>query len=154
MRVRFWGLCLLACVAPIRGAWGGGLEPSAPSQLLEIRTFGTPCSAAGSIALDLRTLKDGSTIIGYALPAKQVAVIRSVRFDAATTAATSVTVFLETAGNFLSYVEGISDAAGRFEGTFTFDPGVAVSNLANFCVRTQTGGSIAATANGFLAKDR
>jgi hypothetical protein len=99
-------------------------------------------------------LKDGSTVIAYVLPAKQLAIIRNVRFDAATTAATSVTVFLENAGNFVSYVEGISDATGRFEGTFNFDPGVAVSNLTNFCVRTQTGGSIAATATGFLAKDK
>jgi len=156
MRVLGRALCALFCLAPVASSWAAPLGPSAPSQFLQVRTFGTACAtvSTGSVRLDLRTLKDGSTTFAYEIPAKQVAVIRSVRFDAAAAAATSVTVFLEMAGNYVAYTEGFTDAAGRFQGVFAFDPGVEVSNLANFCVRTQTGGSIGAIATGFLTKDK
>jgi hypothetical protein len=152
MRVCLWSALLVTVFTGNAGA--GPLEPSAPSQVLQVRTFGTTCPAPGAVALDLRTQTDGSVVFGYALPAKQVAVIREVRFDAAASAGTSVTVFVENDGNYLGYLEGITDAAGRFQGTITFDPGAAIANLSQFCVRTMSGGSIAATATGFLAKDK
>jgi hypothetical protein len=157
MRLRARLLSVVLCLAPLAPAWAGPLAPSLPSQLLQIRTFGNPCAFAetGSIRLDLRTLKDGSTVFNYTLPAKQVAVIRSVSFDAVGSfAGASVTAFIKNKGNFLTYVQGYSNADNRLLGTVTFDPGVEISDLSNFCVQTLNGLQISAVATGFIAKDK
>jgi hypothetical protein len=155
MRFRAWTLCALLCAAPIAHVWAGPLEPSLASQVLLVKTS-TPCAIAqtGSHSFDERILKNGGAISSYEVPAKKVAVIRSVRFNANAEAGTSVTVILDSGGNGVAVVDGITDAAGHFDGTFEFDPGLPVSSLANLCIRTGGVGSVSAMANGFLARDK
>jgi hypothetical protein len=159
MCIRLLRLSLLAavlCLAPLSETRAGPLAPSVPSQILQVRTFGTACATIGNEAyrFDLLTTKSGSAVFSYEVPAKQVAVIRSIRFSVATTASTSTLVILENAGNLITYHSGVSEANGAFEGTFEFDPGLVVSSLANLCIRRQGGGQVAANLTGFLAKDK
>lgn len=137
----------------------GSLDPTAPSQVVQIRTFGTACSGSGGQVLDLRTNKDGSATLNYVLPPKHVLVARQVRFDAFPGAGQGVIVELTLGGNLIAYSVGTGDstpglANGHYQGTFEFDPGLVVSDISKLCITTQNGASPFATAVGFLAKDK
>jgi hypothetical protein len=134
-------------------AHAGVLEPAKPSQVVHLRTFGTQCSNGGGI-IDLRTYPDGLTEFPYALPPKQVVVVRRVDYQATPGAGTQVFVALEIAGNLVATKAGFGGSNGIFEGSFEFDPGLVVSDISKFCVRTQNGSFVFATATGFLTKNK
>jgi hypothetical protein len=157
MRVRPLSLAVLVLATAAAPAAAGPLEPSAPSQLVQLRTFGTACDQFGAIRIDLRTLGDGSTAHNYTLPPKRVLVVRSVRFDAYPGPGTGVFVSLELAGNLIALSGGTGSSnagieGGHYQGVFEFDPGLEVSDVSKFCITTQNGGTVNATAVGFLAK--
>jgi hypothetical protein len=157
MVVRSLTLALLILASAAPAAVAGPLEPSAPSQLVQLRTFGNQCDEFGGHRIDLRTLGDGSTVYNYALPPKRVLVVRSVRFDANPGAGAGVFVSLTVGGNLIAVSAGTGSANvglenGHYQGVFEFDPGLEVSDVSKLCITTQNGAMPFATAVGFLTK--
>ena len=130
------------------------LEPTRASQVVQLRTFGTTCTTGSGTAIDLQTRPDGSVAFNYAIPPKQVLVVRRVSFEVAPGPGQTGISSLELGGNLIRTAIGVGDGAGVFTREFEFEPGLVVADVSRFCAYLQGVGSITVYATGFLARDK
>jgi hypothetical protein len=133
-------------------ATAGSLEPTQASQVVQLRTFGTTCATGSGTAIDLQTRPDGLVAFNYAIPPKQVLVVRRVSFEVAPGPGQTGISSLELGGNLIRTAIGVGDGAGVF--TREFEPGLVVADVSRFCAYLQGVGSITVYATGFLARDK
>lgn len=150
------GLALASLFAV--AAWpaeAGPLEPTRPSQIVQLRTFGTQCASGFGTAIDLQTRPDGSVSMSpFVLPAKQVLVVQQVSVEVAPGAGQTGIAAVELGGNLIRTAIGVGDASGTYSREFRFEPGLVVSDVSRFCATLQGVGSVSAYATGFLARDK
>jgi hypothetical protein len=151
---RLAALLATVCLSSAPAAHAGVLDATKPSQVVHLRTFGTSCPDGGN-AIDLLTKPDGTTVYPYALPAKQVLIVRRIDFVASPGVGTSAIVSLELGGNVVGVKTGVGNASfGAFDGSIEFQPALVVADVAKLCIKLQNGANVLATLSGFLAKNK
>ena len=147
---------LLAGLLVPSAAHAGLLGPSRPSQLVSL--IASAACANGGMKLNTQVNSDATTA-AFTIPAGMVLVLTDIEWDGfnLSPGATSVAVYLENAGNLGGFVAvggaPTQNPSGVGGGSFGVS-GIVVKPGIDVCVIPQGPGGVAATAHGFLTKDK
>ena len=157
----------LAAVAALIGlglvssAIAGPLAPSKPSQLVSLRNGGYYCGPGVTYPmLNVQENGDGTETFPFAIPAGQVLIVQDVEITIDKTANTPVYISIgigdasSSPSDDLAAGAGYTNPGGFTEFNFQFPNGVVIKPGKFLCISDPLAGVNAATAHGFLTKDR
>jgi hypothetical protein len=160
----FRALLFFTFTGAASAAFAGVLEPTKPSDVLMLRSSSTcPTAAAGSLAMNNAVSSAGAGLGLFAVPVKQVFVLRRLSWTTITaTANAMVRVAIQNADgagantNLVFTSAAQANAAGGAFATETFDPPLVFAAGRLPCILPIAGTTAISSfdGQGYLAKDR